>query len=111
MVKSFPTAAVVKVTLTTLNLSASYIGKDYFCDTGNPTNVPWENAFFSDHPLWDGTAQCPDSATCCTPHTGPWFHASLPRPTITDIEVRICGDEGTGNEDTPVELLEIYVKY
>ena len=28
---------------------------------------------------------------------------------MDDIEVRICGDEGIGNEDTPVELIEIYI--
>jgi hypothetical protein len=27
------------------------------------------------------------------------------------IEVSICGDEFTDNEDTPIELLEIYVQY
>ena len=88
-----------------------FIRNNYFCDTGNPTNTVWQNgSFFSDHPLWDGTSQCSDSATCCAPDTGPWFHASLPHPTMTDIEVRICGDKGTAFKDTPVELLEIYIK-
>ena len=31
-------------------------------------------------------------------------------PTSDDIEVRIMGSEGTDNEDTPIELLEIYVQ-
>ena len=26
------------------------------------------------------------------------------------IELRVCGDEGTDNEDVPVEYYEIYVK-
>ena len=36
-------------------------------------------------------------------------HVELPNPINDDIEVRICGDEGTSNEDTPIELLEIYI--
>jgi hypothetical protein len=33
------------------------------------------------------------------------LHASveLPNPTNYDIEVRICGNESTDNEDTPIE--------
>ena len=30
--------------------------------------------------------------------------------TNDDIEVRICGDEGTPDEGTRVELVEIYVQ-
>jgi hypothetical protein len=29
---------------------------------------------------------------------------------MEDIEVRVCGDQPTVDEDTPVELIEIYVK-
>jgi hypothetical protein len=34
---------------------------------------------------------------------------NLGSPTSDDIEVRIMGSEGTANEDTPIELLKIYV--
>ena len=90
--------------------SLGFIGDNVFCDTGNPNDEPWEDNMFIEHPLWDGESRCPNDATCCTPHSGPWFHTTLPLPTIADIEVRICGDESTSNEDTPVELVEIYVK-
>ena len=36
----------------------------------------------------------------------PWFCKQLPQTTTDDIEVRICGDQGIANEDTPVELIE-----
>ena len=88
----------------------NFIGTNYFCDTSNPHNQDWENAFFSDYLLWDGIAQCSTSSTCCAPSVGPWFNTTLTSPSMSDIEVRICGDESTDNEDTPVELLEIYVK-
>ena len=40
----------------------------------------------------------------------PWFSVQLPAPTTDMIEVSICADESTDNEDTPIELLEIYVQ-
>ena len=86
-----------------------FIGNNYFCESGNPTDSFDDNHFFSNDPLWDGQ-QC--EGTCCT-GTGsspPWFSVQLPAPTIDVIEVRICLDQGTADEDTPVELIEIYVQ-
>ena len=40
-----------------------------------------------------------------------WFSVELSRITNDDIEVHVCGDEGTSNEGTPVELVEIHVQY
>ena len=40
----------------------------------------------------------------------PWFSVELSTHTTDRIEVRICGDEGTNNEDVPIEQLEIYVQ-
>lgn len=59
--------------------------------------------------LWDGL-QCSSEGTCCTEKSPPWFAVELPNATTDDIEVRICGDEGTANEGTPIELIEIYVQ-
>ena len=92
----------------TIYTSASFLENNYFCDTSNPVDE-WQSILYTDTPLWDGIAGCGD-ASCCAPHSGPWFHAILTDPTSHDIEVRICGDEPTTNEDTPVELFEIYVK-
>ena len=39
-----------------------------------------------------------------------WFSMELPSSSTDDIEVRICGNEGTDNEDTPIELMEIYIQ-
>ena len=89
---------------------ASFIENSYFCDTGNPTNAPWRDVYFADNPLWDGIAGCPSNNSCCAPHTGPWFHADLTGCTEDTIEVRICGSEPSSNENTPLKLVEIYVR-
>ena len=62
---------------------------------------------YSNDPLWDGQ-QC--EGTCCTEtNSPPWFSVQLPAPTNDTIHVSICGDQCTSDEDTPVELIEIYV--
>ena len=49
--------------------------------------------------------------TCCSGiKTPPWFCVELPSLITKRIEVRICGDEDTDNEDIPIELLEIFVQ-
>ena len=62
-------------------------------------------------PLWDAEG-CGPNSQCCSFNSPPWFIAELPSPTTDDIEVRICADDagGTAHEDTPIELMELYVK-
>ena len=88
--------------------STSFIGDDYFCDTGNHDST-FSNLFYPDDPLWDGEG-CGPSSTCCDLNNPPWFCRALPRPTTDDLEVRICRGEGDSNSDTPVQLLELYVQ-
>ena len=89
-----------------------FLGNNSFCDTGNPVSgrIGWEHQLNLDYPLWDGDIQCANDPNCCAPHRGPWFHATLSSPSASDIEVRICGDQTTGDEDTPIGLIEIFIK-
>ena len=84
--------------------STSFVGNDYFCDTGDHASNP--NVPFPDDPLWDG-AGCGPSSTCCTFNNPPWFCKTLPQPT-DDLEVRICDEWAF--RDTPIQLMEIYVQ-
>ena len=87
----------------------SFVGSNYYCESGNP-NQEWRNQAYPNDKLWDGE-QCSHEGTCCTStNTPPWFSVNLSSPTSDDIEVRIMGTESTTNEDTPIELLEIYVQ-
>ena len=85
----------------------SFVGQDYFCDTGSREAV--ESIFYHNDPLWDGQG-CGGNSTCCEFNNPPWFCRQLPHPTTDDIELRICGDEDTSNEDTPIEQVEIYIR-
>ena len=84
------------------------VGDNYFCESGNPTDRFEEGRLYSSDRLWDGQ-QCEGS--CCEgTQSPPWFSVQFPAPTTDMIEVSICCDQGTTDEDTPVELIEIYVQ-
>ena len=77
----------------------SFVGNDYFCDTGNP-GPGYSNSrrVYTDDPLWDGEG-CGPTSTCCQFNTPPWFCTTLPQPTADNIELRICGLERRNTED------------
>ena len=84
------------------------IGDNYYCESGNPTDRRQANHIYTEDKLWDGL-QC-EERCCSSTMTPPWFSVQLPAPTTDIIEVSICCDQGTNDEDTPIELLEIYVQ-
>ena len=89
----------------------SFVGQNYYCESGltefNGTHagIFWPNG----DPLWDGQG-CGPTSSCCTFNSPPWFNLQLSSTTTDDIEVRICGDQAIGDEDTPIQLMELYVK-
>ena len=91
------------------NRIPSFVGQNYFCETG--INFAYTNGLFytNSDPLWDGQG-CGPTSSCCTFNSPPWFNVTLPSPTTDDIEVRICGNQGITNEDAPIQLIELYVK-
>ena len=90
------------------NRIPSFVGQNYFCETGitqNPRTLTfWPNG----DPLWDGQG-CGPNSSCCTFNSPPWFNVRLPNATTDYMEVRLCGD-GVQFEDTPIQLMELYVR-
>lgn len=88
----------------------SWVGNDYFCEAAydGSTCCPF-GSFFTDDPLWDGQS-CQSDSTCCQFNGPPWFCKELSETTTDDIEVAICADQSLGDEDTPLDLIEIYVQ-
>ena len=76
----------------------TFVGNDYFCDTGS-----------ADNPLWEG-AGCGPLSTCCSFNNPPWFYKQLPQHTTDDIEMRVCTNQGIGDEDLVVEMVDIYIR-
>ena len=86
--------------------SPSFVGQDYFCDSGNQMNFRF--TFFDANPLWDGDG-CGSESTCCSFNNPPWFHKVLPYPTSDDIEMRVCCDQNRTNEDIAMSSVELYI--
>jgi len=86
----------------------TFVGNNYFCDTGNIT-YNGQNIFYPDDPLWDGQG-CGPSSTCCSFNSPPWFNVQLPNATTDGIEVRIGASDARRHEDILLEFLVIYVR-
>ena len=86
----------------------SYVGSDYFCDTGSENHFQ-PGKFYSNDPLWDGQG-CGRLNTCCSFNSPPWFLKELSSSTSDDIEMRLCANEVRTDEDINFELLELYVQ-
>ena len=89
----------------------SFVSSHYYCESGyqGPVAPAVAVKYFSD-PLWDGKGCGSSETNCCQRTLIPWFHRSFTHSTTDNIEMRICCDEGTSDEDVPFEEYEIYVK-
>ena len=91
----------------------SFVGSHYFCESGRDINANMSslNRFYTSDPLWDGQGCGSNEVPCCSAPGIPWFHRDYGNTTTSDyIELRVCCNQGTDDEDVPVEYYEIYVK-
>ena len=85
----------------------SFVGGDYYCDTGNP-NFRWEPIVYSDR-LWDSSGvSCVSGSTCCDNPDQPWFRKKLATPSTDNIEFRWCADQS--DEAIATRNVELYIK-
>ena len=86
-----------------------FVGNDYYCESAVEYQA-FSSIRYVNDPLWDGQNCNGPESTCCTNPNMPWFLKTLNETTTDNIELRVCGDEGLSNEDTPLDIIEIYVK-
>ncbi|KAL5479131.1 hypothetical protein EMCRGX_G022614 [Ephydatia muelleri] len=88
----------------------SIVGSDYYCESGNlgPNYVATE--VYSADVLWDGEQCGGNEDTCCSPANLPWFCKTFLIPISKDLEIRICTDESTTNENVLIEKFELYIQ-
>ena len=84
-----------------------HVGNNYYLESGNFVDVHIFGHLYVSDPLWGGQ-QC-EGQCCSNGKSPPWLTVQFSKPTLDDIEVCICGNEGTGNADTPIELTKICV--
>ena len=85
-----------------------YVGRDYYCETGYNA-AGHSQTFFPNDPLWDGQQCVGVEAPCCTHPNMPWFTKTLGETTTEDIQLRLCNDHGIGDEETLLQLIDLYV--
>ena len=89
--------------------SPSFVGNDYFCESGNPDSG-YPSVLYSNDPLWDGEGCGTLEGNCCAASGLPWFHKTFNSTCSEYLELRVCGSESITNEDTPISFYELYVK-
>ena len=85
-----------------------FVGSDYYCESG--FDISGTSLLHPDDPLWDGQDCGGLEGTCCDPPNLPWFCKELPQSTTDYLEFRICGDQYITDEDTPVDLVQLYIQ-
>ena len=76
-----------------------------------PLNEGFTSLLYPNDALWDGEQCLELEGPCCTNPNLPWFNKALDGVSNTDyIELRSCTLYGSTNEDTPLDILELYVK-
>ena len=87
----------------------SFVGSDYYCESGIASGH-WSSVLYANDPLWDGQQCVGLEGPCCTNPKMPWFIKTLNETTTEDIELRVMADEGTSNEDIPLDIIELYIR-
>ena len=87
----------------------SFVSNDYYCESGL-NDPPFSFILYADDPLWDGQNCNGPESTCCTNPNMPWFLKTLDETTTDNIELRVCNDQSLPDEDTPLDIIEMYVK-
>ena len=82
---------------------------DYYCESGASVASSIGTLYSSD-PLWDGQQCGGREASCCMHPNMPWFIKTLNETTTEDIELGVCGNKPPDDEDTPLELVELFVR-
>ena len=87
--------------------SGTFVGDDYYCESGSMYRSSNLNAYYFNDTLWDG-AGCVDN--CCDDTTQPWFYRQLNQTTQDDIEGRICLANSFSLESALIDQLELYIQ-
>ena len=87
----------------------SFVGDDYFCESGNPSSDVRNTVVHTADLLWDGEKCGQFENGCCEASSMPWFNRELNEPTTDYIELRLC-NHWSNYGDTLLGSYAIYVK-
>ena len=97
--------------LGTSNILPTFLGSEYYCDSGNPSRTSYINAHLYPDRLWDNYGpSCVSGSTCCDNPDQPWFKKKLAQPANEDVEMRWCGSVSPTSEATATTRVELYIR-
>ena len=88
----------------------SYVGDNYYCESGSSLANNARYTFHSGDPLWDGQDCNDNEASCCTNPNLPYFVRDLSVLSTDDVELRVCTSEGPSDEAVGIDQIELYIK-
>ena len=86
----------------------AFVGNDYYCETGSNIS-DFFAGLYTENRLWDGS--CFSNSTCCDRAGMPFFTKDLNVTVSDEIEIRICADQDTNDENLGLEKLELFVRW
>ena len=89
-------------------ITPSFVGNNYYCESGRGSIIDDHAAYHFDDPLWDGSG-CIYS-NCCSVPNQPWFYRQLNESTSADIEGRLCNSRPFAAGFTIIDQLELYIQ-
>ena len=89
----------------------TFLGNNFYCDSGNPSRNSFTTAhLYPDH-LWDNSGpSCVSGSICCDNPNQPWFKKKLTQSANEDVEMQWCGNEPPSNEATATTRVELYIR-
>jgi len=85
----------------------TFIGDNYFCESGTDHETDFYEEF-TDDPIWDAMNCEATQVNCCD--RGPWFYREFNTAFLDEVELRLCLDQDTSDEDIGLQLIELWVQ-
>lgn len=90
-----------------------FVGQDYYCESGIPDDFR-HYLYYRDHlsndTLWDGEQCNGVESPCCANPNMPWFVKHLAESTNEQLEIRLCSEQISNDNDVLIEVIELLVK-
>ena len=84
-----------------------FIGNNYFCESGNPDETAVPGKVYPADELWN-MHDCNGVEASCVRENN-FGYAVLPSSTTDEIELRVCSDEATSDEDFALNFFAVLI--
>ena len=88
----------------------SFVGENYYCQSGNNQLTYNFGVYYLDNPLWNGAGCENINDNCCAKVDTPWFYREFTTRQEENLEVRICTNQPYHNEGVLIDQLALYIQ-